>query len=180
MKTSRRPWLSLRRDQRGVSAIEFALIAPVAIAFYMGAAEFCQGFMAQKRMGHVASQVADMVAQEETITTVEIDNLFDIGGLIMKPFPTTDLQMRVSSVTRGSDGVVKVDWSRGDGMAARAVGSTVTVPNNMISNGESLVMSEAIYNYDSPVDYLMPAVTQFTHSYYLRPRMVPQVACSNC
>lgn len=176
----RRPLLSLRRDQRGVSAIEFAMIAPLAIAFYMGAAEFCQGFMAQKRMGHVASQVADMVAQTESVTSTDVDNLFKIAGLIMKPFPLADLQLRVSSVTRDSTGVVKVDWSRGSGMSPRAVGSTVTVPNNMIANGESLVMSEAIYNYNSPVDYLMPTVTQFSHDYFLRPRVSPVVTCSNC
>src|SRR5690606_24990997 len=56
-------------DERGVSAIEFAMIAPVLIVFYMGMTEFCQGFMAQKRMGHVSATVADLIAQEETITS---------------------------------------------------------------------------------------------------------------
>ena len=37
----------LARDQRGVSAIEIALIAPMLITFYMGVTEMCQGFMAQ-------------------------------------------------------------------------------------------------------------------------------------
>ncbi|MDP2765777.1 MAG: pilus assembly protein, partial [Brevundimonas sp.] len=39
----------LSGDERGVSAVEFAMLAPVLIAFYFGMAEFCQGFMAQKR-----------------------------------------------------------------------------------------------------------------------------------
>ena len=45
----------LRGDRRGVSAVEFALIAPVIIVFYFGLAEFCQAFMAQKRMGRTAA-----------------------------------------------------------------------------------------------------------------------------
>ena len=49
----------LTGDERGVSAIEFAMLAPVLIAFYMGMTEFCQGFMAQKRMGHVSAMVAE-------------------------------------------------------------------------------------------------------------------------
>ena len=57
----------LTGDERGVSAVEFAMLAPVLIAFYMGMTEFCQGFMAQKRMSHVSAMVADLVAQEETI-----------------------------------------------------------------------------------------------------------------
>lgn len=169
----------LRRDERGVSAVEFAMLAPVLIAFYFGMAEFCQGYMAQKRMGHVSAMVADLVAQEETVSRNNLDDIFDIGGLIMKPFTTSGLQQRVSSVTRTS-GVAKVDWSRGSGMAARAVNSTITLPTGLIANGESIIVSEATYDYDSPVDYFMPGITRFSHIYYLRPRTVDKTLCSNC
>ncbi len=169
----------LAGDERGVSAVEFAMLAPVLIAFYFGMAEFCQGFMAQKRMGHVSAMVADLVAQEETIATASLDDIFDIGGLIMKPFPTAALQQRVSSVTRTS-GVARVDWSRGDGMAPRAVNSTITLPVDLIANGESVIVSEATYDYDSPVDYFMPGITRFSHIYYLRPRTVDKTVCTNC
>lgn len=169
----------LAGDERGVSAVEFAMLAPVLIAFYFGMAEFCQGFMAQKRMGHVSAMVADLVAQEETIATANIDDFFDIGGLIMKPFPTAPLQQRVSSVTRTS-GTARVDWSRGDGMAPRAVNSTITLPTDLIADGESVIVSEATYDYDSPVDYFMPGITRFSHIYYLRPRTVDKTLCSNC
>jgi Flp pilus assembly protein TadG len=169
----------LGRDERGVSAVEFAMLAPVLIGFYFGMAELCQGFMAQKRMGHVSAMVADLVAQEETVTTTNLDDIFDIGGLIMKPFPMTQLNLRVSSVTRTA-GVDRVDWSRGDGMAARAVNSTITLPDDLIIDGQSIVVSEATYDYDSPVDYFMPGITRFSQTYYLRPRTVDKTLCSNC
>ncbi len=169
----------LAGDDRGVSAVEFAMLAPVLIAFYFGMAEFCQGFMAQKRMGHVSAMVADLVAQEESVGTANLDDIFEIGGLIMKPFSTASLQQRVSSVTRTS-GVARVDWSRGDGMAPRAVNSTITLPTDLIANGESVIVSEATYDYDSPVDYFMPGITRFSHIYYLRPRTVDKTLCSNC
>lgn len=169
----------LGNDDRGVSAVEFAMLAPVLIAFYFGMAEFCQGFMAQKRMGHVSAMVADLVAQEETVATATLDDVFEIGGLIMKPFPTAALKQRVSSVTRTA-GVAKVDWSRGDGMDPRAVDSTITLPADLIADGESVIVSEATYDYDSPVDYFMPAITRFSHIYYLRPRTVDKTLCSNC
>jgi Flp pilus assembly protein TadG len=169
----------LRRDERGVSAVEFAMLAPVLIAFYFGMAEFCQGFMAQKRMGHVSALVADLVAQEESINTAGLGDIFAIGGLIMKPFPTAPLQQRVSSVTLTA-GVARVDWSQGSGMAPRAVNSTITLPTDLIANGESVIVSEATYDYDSPVDYFMPEITRFSHTYYLRPRTVEKIPCPNC
>ena len=165
----------LKRDTRGVSAVEFAMLAPVMILMYFGLAEFCQGFMAQKRAGHAASMVADLVAQRDVLTGTQIDDTFEIGALIMKPFSATPLKMRVSSITRGADGVARVDWSRGDGMTALVKDATVTVPAGVIENGESLVMSESTYDYDSPADYMMPTVTQFSQTFYLRPRSVDKI-----
>lgn len=166
-------------DERGVSAIEFAMLAPVLILFYMGMTEFCQGFMAQKRMGHVSAMVADLIAQEETVTPAAVDDIFDIGGLIMKPFPTATLNQRVSSISRAS-GSATVDWSRGDGMTPRAVGSTMTLPADLIENGESVIVAEVTYDYDSAADYLMPGLTRFSHTYYLRPRTVDRTTCPAC
>ncbi len=166
-------------DERGVSAIEFAMLAPVLILFYMGMTEFCQGFMAQKRMGHVSAMVADLIAQEETVTPATVDDIFDIGGLIMKPFPTATLHQRVSSVSRAS-GSATVDWSRGDGMTSRAVGSTMTLPADLVEDGESVIVAEVTYDYDSAADYLMPGLTRFSHTYYLRPRTVDRTTCPAC
>lgn len=169
----------LAGDERGVSAVEFAMLAPVLIAFYFGMAEFCQGFMAQKRMGHVSAMVADLVAQEESINPAGLSDIFSIGSLIMKPFPTAPLQQRVSSVTRTS-GVDRVDWSRSSGMAPRAVNSTITLPTGLIADGESVIVSEATYDYNSPVDFFLPDVTRFSHIYYLRPRTVEKTVCPDC
>jgi len=170
----------LAGDRRGVSAVEFALIAPIMISFYFGLAEFCQGYMSQKRLAHSASAVADLVAQTDVVTRDELDDILAIGALVMKPFSTTTLTTRVSSVTRDSRGVAKVDWSRASGVTAYTVGTTVTVPTDMIANGESAVMAETTYDYASPVKYLMPAVTKFSSVFYERPRRVEKVGCSDC
>lgn len=176
-RSHRRPGLLRRllRDHRGVSAVEFALLAPIMIAFYFGLAEFCQGYMAQKRMGHASAMVADLVAQADLITPGQLDDAFEIGGLIMKPYSAAPLKLRISQVTRDSNGVAKVSWSRGKDWSARPRNEVITLPDGLIDKGESIIMSEATYDYDSPVDYLMPAVTRFSHTYYLRPRLTEQV-----
>lgn len=170
----------LHRDNRGVSAVEFALLAPVMIAFYFGLAEFCQGYMAQKRMSHSASAVGDLVAQTDVVTKDQIADIFAMGAQTMKPFSATDLKLRVTSVTRNASGVAKVDWSQGSGLTAMTKNATVTVPTGLIANGESLIMSEATYDYTSPVRYFMPNLTTFSSKLYLRPRRVDFVGCSDC
>ena len=61
-----------RADRRGVSAVEFALIAPVLIVFYFGIAELTQAMMASRRASHVASSIGDLVAQEQSVTNAEM------------------------------------------------------------------------------------------------------------
>lgn len=173
------PVSRLASEERGIAAVEFALIAPVMILFYFGLAEFCQGFMAQKRMTHATAMVADLIAQEEVVSTPNIDDIFEIGGLIMKPYSATPLKQTVSSVTQ-TGGVARIDWSRSRGMTARAVNSTVTLPVDLVEDGQSVVMSEATYDYLSPVGQLLPGLTRFSSVYYLRPRTIDKVDCSNC
>ncbi len=168
----------LFRDRRGVSAVEFALIAPILILLYFGLAEFCQGFMAQKRMGHVSATVADLVAQNASVTRGDVEDVFTIGALVMRPFSAEPLAQRISSVTRDTRGVVQVDWSMTSG-GEWTDRTTVSVPEGLIADGESLIMTEVTYDYDSPADYMLPGLTRFSHTYYLRPRVSDRVRLEN-
>src|SRR3954465_13055128 len=95
-------------DDRGVAAIEFALIAPVAILLYAGFAELTMAMMAERRAAHAASVVADLVAQEQNVTAADMTAIFNIGNAIMTPFATTPLKLRVTSVVADVNGVPKV------------------------------------------------------------------------
>lgn len=179
----RRRQTSLSRDERGLAAIEFALIAPVMIMLYFGMVELCQGFLATKRTGHAASMVADIVAQSAEVTPAQLDDIFGIGALIMKPYPAAPLKIRVASVTRDNNGVARVDWVQGDAIRNKplAKGDTVTtIPAGVVENGESLIMAETTYDYDSPFGVISEELGHFSHSYYLRPRIVEKVVCKGC
>ena len=167
---------ALWADQRGVSAVEFALLAPIMIAFYFGMCEMAQAFMVQKRMGHVASTIADLAAQDEVLMPAEINDLFAAGQTIMRPYSVTPLAQRLNGVTVNSSGQARVIWSRGAGMTARATASVVILPSGIAANGESVVMSEVTYRFTSPITAFLPEPLNFTRTYYLRPRRSDSVA----
>jgi Flp pilus assembly protein TadG len=166
----------LHRDQRGVSAVEFAFIAPVLITFYFGIAELTQGLMADRRTGHVASSIGDLVTQDESISNTEMTDILKIGKIIMQPFPTATLKLRVTELTSNSTNVSKVVWSDASNYTALTVGSVVTPPAGVISANQSVIMAEAVYTYTSPVQYIMPKPITFTKTYYLRPRRTDTIA----
>ena len=177
----KRPLLTLRRfarDRRGVSAVEFALIAPLLIIFYLGMAETTQAMMAKRKASHVASVIGDLVAQDQIVTDAEIADTWTIGAALLAPFPTTGkLGMRVTSVTMAS-GVVTVDWSEvgGTGLTPKSPGATWTgIPAGLIANGQIRVMAESGYPYDSPVNKYVTTTLNFNDIYYLRPRKISTV-----
>jgi Flp pilus assembly protein TadG len=169
-------WGRLWRDQRGVSAVEFALIAPVLITLYFGFAETTQAMMAKRRASHVASTIGDLVAQEGSVTDAEMADLFTIGRTMIAPFASTNLKMRITSVTANATGVVKVDWSDGLGLAGLAPGGNYAgIPAGLIAANQSLVISEVTYSYDSPIKKYLPNTLNWSDKYYLRPRQVNTV-----
>ncbi|WP_436356302.1 TadE/TadG family type IV pilus assembly protein [Brevundimonas sp. CEF1] len=177
------PLIRFWRDRRGVSAIEFALIAPVVMLIYFGMAEFCQAYMAQRRAGHTASTVADLMAQSEQTSTQDVAAVFAIGDMIMRPFSADKLSIRVSSVTMDDKGVARVDWSQANDKALdpRAKAEIISdLPPGLIESEQSLILGETEFEYNSAFGQVIKKPIKFTRSYYLRPRTVEKVTCSNC
>ena len=169
-----------RKDDRGVAAVEFALIAPAMILLYFGLVELCQAMIAERKANHVASAVGDLVSQVDAVSSTDVDDVFTIGNTIMSPFPVGPLQMRVTSVTANTNGVPIVDWSRGSGgLTKYTVGSTLTTPVTLAA-GDSLVVSEARYSYTSVVQYVLPNALNYSETFYLRPRRSDKVTCASC
>ena len=175
--TSRPPSLRARllarlRDRRGVAALEFAMIAPVMILMFFGISELGQGLLAERRVSHATSSLGDLAAQLQNIAQSDADDMFAASTDIMAPLTTTPLKLRVSSVTGNSKGLPKIDWSYASGLTKYADCATPpTLPAGLVTApGETVILSEAQYQFTSPVGYVLPNGISFNRSSYLRPR----------
>ncbi len=93
----------LRRDNRGVALLEFALIAPVMIGLYLGCCEFCLAMMADKRAAHTAAAVGDLLAQGERYSTAELNDIFQISRAALTPYPADHLRIRFTQIKRNNE-----------------------------------------------------------------------------
>lgn len=178
----------LWRDGRGVSAIEFAMIAPVLILIYFGLAELSQAMMAQRRTSHAASSMGDLIGQYDSgsnpVNPTVTADVFAAAYAILSPFPTTSLELRVTSIvnvaaTPTATPQPQVDWSdsRGTGgLPTLAKGTPMTVPTGLLSGaGDSVILAEAKYKYASPVGYVLPNGLAFNETFYMKPRKTQTV-----
>jgi Flp pilus assembly pilin Flp len=176
-----------RRDQSGVSAVEFAFIAPVLIVFYFGMAELTQAIIAQRRTISTASAIGDLVAQANgTTTAADVDDAMNMANIVMYPFPITgtSLSICVEGITAdiAPTPVSTVKWRRvkNDDGNCPVVGATVPgLSTGVIAAGESLIMSRVAYKYSSSANMVLHNNPTFTKVYYLRPRRSASIACSN-
>ena len=172
-------------DGRGVSAIEFALIAPVLILLYLGMAELTLGMMAARRVSHLAATIGDLAAQSQTLTPDNITDLWKIGSNMLDPNPTSgaSLRMRLTSVTMSSDKtpIAKVDWSKASNLTPYEKTEKLSaITTNQISPGESLILTEVEYDYASPLGKLFKNGTVFKETFTHHPRNGAVVTCPLC
>ena len=175
-------------NNQGAAAVEFALLLPIILVIYIAAAEFCQAFMVQRRTSHAASQIADIVAQSGQVRKSDLNNFFDVADLIMAPFGPEPIKAKVTSITMDDRRRTIVQWSYAQGLTADVRNAVIAVPTGILENpGDSVILSEAVYSYDSPYDITLPGfpnflagITTFRRQFYLRPREVVAVSCLDC
>ena len=175
----------LARDERGLSAVEFALILPIMVLLYMGLAEIMMSFMAERRAGHAASAVADLIAQGRGETTdTEVNQILFVGNASMRPFPVNDLSLRITSVQADTLAAPKAVWSKIKGPAYTTkpgAGTTVAgFPANLLLAGDSVIMAEVTYSYKNPIMNVIPRTVIFKDVFYLRPRRAVVITCPTC
>ena len=91
----------LKREDRGVAAVEFALILPLMLTIYLGTAELSQGLITTRKSTNVADSLSNLAAEQAAgapLTDAEIADVFAAATAIMSPISTKSLKTTVSSV----------------------------------------------------------------------------------
>ena len=165
-------WLPrrLRRfvgDRRGVSAVEFALLAPVMIALYLGMVEISDGIGADRKVSLTASTLANLTAQYTAITTSDMDNILDASSAIIVPYSASNLSMTVTCLNIDSNKNVTVKWSVGRN--ASALSGTVSIPTDLQVPGQ-LILAKVSYAYTPVVGYTITGTLNMSDRMYMAPR----------
>lgn len=167
-----------KRDDKGVSAIEFAIIAPLMILLYLGSVDLSLAFSIDRKATSAASALADLVAQDDVITDSEIADILSAGQAILAPFPAAPLTVRITSLLADGNGDIEVQWSDADGRAPLPEGSTVDVPQGVLNANTSVIMVEVTYRHQPIFSQLGVNNFNITETFYLRPRRSIVVARS--
>lgn len=166
----------LTRDVRAVSAIEFALILPIMVTLFLGGTELSQAIAVKRKSVLVNRTIADLVAQDSSITNTEMSGIFSASAAVVQPYNAGNLRLIVSGVIIDAVGAATVAWSDGYQATARTVGSGLTLPPGLNIPNTWLVFSETTYNYTPPIGYTIVGTLPLKDTMYLRPRLTSTIS----
>jgi Flp pilus assembly protein TadG len=172
----RRRFDQLSHDQRGVSAVEFALLLPLMTTLYLGTVEVSQGISADRKVTMTARTLADLVSQSTTVNNSGMNDILAASTAVMYPFSTNLLKVTVTAVDIDANGKATVSWSDSYNGTARAKGSTVTLPAALVVNSSSLIWSEVQYTYTPTIGYVITGSLTLKDQLYMAPRLSASVA----
>lgn len=168
-RMSSRRFLRFCRDKHGVSAVEFALIAPLMIALYFGCVEISDGVAANRKVSLVAAAVANLAAQVSTINASDMSNILDASSAIISPYAASNLTITVSCIKIDGNKNATVKWSETRG-GTRLTGA-VTLPAALQVADTQLLFAQASYAYTPIVGYTITGTLTLSDQMYMAPRI---------
>lgn len=158
-----------RRDSRGVSAVEFALIAPMMIALYLGCVEISQGVAADRKVSLVAAALANLTAQISTISSSEMTNILDASSAVIVPYAANKLKITVSCISIDANKNATVKWSVTRN--GSALSGTPTLSSALTVANTQLLFAQASYAYTPTMGYAITGTINLTDQMYMAPRI---------
>lgn len=170
----------LIRNQGGTALIEFALILPIMTSLFLGVFEVTRYVAADMRLANAAQVMADMVAQQSSVsdTSSSMTDFCNGSQDAMYPLSGSSLKVAVASVTHYSSGTSQ-DWSDVTCNAATAISNSTSLASSLVPNvNDSVIIVQATYAYTSPISYVLKASYTLTQTAFARPRNVTTVTHS--
>lgn len=125
--------------ERGVAAVEFAMVVPVLLAIYIGCTEAGGLLITDRKVQSVAGSVGDLVSRSNKfLAEDQLEDFFLAATRIMSPYSTTDLSQTVTAISVSEEGEAIVAWS------LEYVGETVQISDRYPADSEYLLPAEMI------------------------------------
>jgi Flp pilus assembly protein TadG len=162
-----------KKSNRGVAAIEFAMILPVLCVLFLASFDGGRAIATYMKVRSATYELAAITNQYTTISASDMTTILSAVSVVMAPYNSGTPAVTVSQIAISNKGKAAVEWSATQGGTARTVGATMTLPTNLVVNSSYLIFAEVSYKYTPLFGFFGngSAIT-FSDNLYTVPRSV--------
>jgi Flp pilus assembly protein TadG len=171
----------LSADRRGGIIGEFAAAMPVLVLMLLGGVEVSRFALLNQKMDRLATAMGDLVAQAETLTTAELNQLFLAAEHVAAPFDVqTKGRIIITSASvptgqpAGSPAII--NWQRAVGTVTAtssigAVGGQAQLPSGLNVAQHTIIAAEVFYEFTPLLVSALVPTQRIYHRAFFRPRI---------
>ncbi len=183
------------KDESGLAALEFVIVAPFLIALWLGFFSFVVMESTGTRVSKAAAVATDIASQRNDLNLEKLTIALNAADAMMQGPTVDDLTIEVIGIRVTEDGDAEVVWGHGrapaggfSGAAAKAtVGAAPTsFPSELLTQPGFYVQTTARVSHKPAFATEIFTLwddndtIDFVHRFNFEPRLVSEIECSDC
>jgi len=162
-----------RKDEDGIAAIEFAIIAPIMIGMYFGLAEIASAISVDRRISHGTNVAGDLATQQAELRDADIEEVVSAALRVMGVQNIGQVSMDMESFILPAEG--QPPESRGRIRVNSSVGGfsnfdASNLDTRLLNENSGVVVTRVRYNY-TPVEVrFLDSTVRLQETFLLKPR----------
>jgi Flp pilus assembly protein TadG len=171
-------------DDRGVAAVELALILPVLVLLYAAGFEVCQAATVNRKLTDTTAELANLTSQYTTVTKSDIATIMNASSETMTPYSNGDLALVVSEISIDGTGKASVTWSEAYLNGVPFQGNPLTTPPkappSFVTPNSAYIVVQSTFAYTPVVAGSFMAPMTLSNQSFMLPRDAASIPCTDC
>ena len=162
-----------REDDRGIAAIEFAIIAPVMIGMYFGLAEIASAISVDRRISHGTNVAGDLATQQPELKDDEIEEVLAAALRVMNVQDVDQISIDMESfilpaANQPPESQGRITLNNGGG--AFTPYDATGLDSKLLNANSGVVVTRVKYNYTPLQLRFFDSTITLKETFLLKPR----------
>jgi Flp pilus assembly protein TadG len=177
-RSSRGPSWHFRRDERAIAAVEFALVLPLMLFLFVGAAQVGQAIEISRKVTLTTRIVTDLVTQYSNVSCSTLGTILAASAEVIAPYSPNNLSITVSEISTSSSGAATVTWTsslNSSTSTCSTPGTKFTLPSALDQDSISLIYGQVTYSFTPVLGYKIIGTIPISNQIYMSPRLTNSI-----